>query len=372
MSELNIMTNEERFLFGEGTYFHSYKKLGAHPACHNGKAGYNFAVWAPDIKSISVVGPFNNWNENECAMTSDKKDGVWHLFIPGLKAGELYKYSIETMQGERFLKADPYAFSAQLPPETASVPVGDEQYRWKDSKWLKTRKKGSAFEKPMNIYEVHLGSWKRHEDGTVYSYRELAETLVPYVVEMGYTHLELLPVMEHPFDGSWGYQLTGYYAPTSRYGSPEDFKYFIDICHQNGIAVVIDWVPGHFCRDAHGLGRFNGQKLYEMADHQQWGTYRFDLGRGEVGALQLHVVQQGLCDVAGGLAQSLGGGQSEGGGEVAVGGVLGDLHGSGLHVGFGQSAVSNGGTVSGHGQRSGLVLCVLDHVDHIVKPLLQI
>ena len=282
MSELNILTNEEKFLFGEGTYFHSYKKLGAHPAKCDGQDGYCFAVWAPYVKSVSVVGTFNNWDDSKHAMIPAESDGVWHLFIPGLQAGETYKYSITTAEGEQFLKADPYAFAAQLPPETASVLVGGEEYRWNDSNWLKKRKKTSAFEKPMNIYEVHLGSWKRHEDGTVYSYRELAETLIPYVVDMGYTHIELLPVMEHPFDGSWGYQLTGYYAPTSRYGKPEDFKYFVDQCHKHGIAVVIDWVPGHFCRDAHGLGRFNGQKLYEMADHQQWGTYRFDLGRGEV------------------------------------------------------------------------------------------
>lgn len=278
-----FLTNEEAFLFAEGTYYRCYDKLGAHRVKNDGADGYSFAVWAPGAKSVHVTGAFNNWERNEnYAMTPVGSSGVWHLFTSGCKSGDAYKYIIESDCGEILYKADPYAFFAEAPPATASVLIDEKPYRWHDKKWLNAREKQDWRASPMNIYEVHLGSWKRHEDGTVYSYRELAETLVPYVAEMGYTHVEMMPVMEHPFDGSWGYQQTGYYAPTSRYGTPNDLRYLIDAFHKNNIGVIFDWVPGHFCRDAHGLGRFNGHALYEKYDHPQWGTYIFDFGRGEV------------------------------------------------------------------------------------------
>ena len=276
------LSSEERFLFGEGTYYYSYQKLGAHAVKSDGVCGYNFALWAPDVKSVHVVGSFNNWDETQYSMYCDNDTGIWYTFIPDIKAGESYKYYIQTHDGRGFYKADPYAFYTECPPETASRLSDCKEYRWKDAAWMRKRSEGSVFEKPMNIYEVHLGSWKCHEDGTLYSYRELADELIPYVVDMGYTHIELLPVMEHPFGGSWGYQTTGYFAPTSRQGTPDDFKYFVERCHRKGLGVILDWVPGHFCRDAHGLGQFNGGKLFESDDHEQWGTYRFDFERGEV------------------------------------------------------------------------------------------
>jgi len=276
------LSSEERFLFGEGSYYHSYQKLGAHAVKSDGVCGYNFALWAPDVKSVHVAGSFNNWDETQYAMYCDNDTGIWYTFIPDIKEGESYKYYIQTHDGKSFYKADPYAFYTECPPETASRLSACKEYRWKDAVWMRKRAEGSVFEKPMNIYEVHLGSWKCHEDGTLYTYHELADELIPYVADMGYTHIELLPVMEHPFGGSWGYQTTGYFAPTSRQGTPDDFKYFVERCHRKGIGVILDWVPGHFCRDAHGLGQFNGGKLFESDDHEQWGTYRFDFERGEV------------------------------------------------------------------------------------------
>jgi len=276
------LSSEERFLFGEGTYYYSYQKLGAHAVKSDGVCGYNFALWAPDVKSVHVAGSFNNWDETQYPMYCDNNTGIWYTFIPDIKAGESYKYYIKTHDEREFYKADPYAFYTECPPETASRLSDCKEYRWKDAVWMRKRAEGSVFEKPMNIYEVHLGSWKCHEDGTLYTYRELADELIPYVVDMGYTHIELLPVMEHPFGGSWGYQTTGYFAPTSRQGTPDDFKYFVERCHRKGLGVILDWVPGHFCRDAHGLGQFNGGKLFESDDHEQWGTYRFDFERGEV------------------------------------------------------------------------------------------
>ena len=277
-----LLSKEERDLFRRGTWFQLYEKLGAHLANEDGVEGCNFALWAPGARTVRVTGSFCGWDADKYVMLPTATEGVWHLFIPGVQAGDQYKYVVETEEGELLYKADPCAFYAQQPPETASVVWNIEDYKWRDRAWLTKRSKANHMERPLNIYEVHLGSWRRHEDGTYLTYRELADTLVPYLAEMGYSHVELMPIMEHPFDGSWGYQITGYYAPTSRYGVPEDFMYFVDECHRAGVGVILDWVPGHFCRDAHGLGNFVGKKLYEKEDHAQWGTYKFDVGRGEV------------------------------------------------------------------------------------------
>ena len=277
-----FLGEEDKKLFCEGRWLSASDKMGAHPAAYDGREGYEFALWAPNARSVRVAGSFNKWNSDEYAMLPSKDSGVWHLFIPDVGAGELYKYVIETQDGKLLYKADPFAFYTEKAPGTASRTARISGYTWHDSLWLARRRKNGHMNRPLNIYEVHLGSWKRHKDGSCYSYQELAEQLIPYAMEMGYTHLELMPIMEHPYDGSWGYQITGYYAPTSRYGSPKDFMTFVDACHQAGLGVILDWVPGHFCRDEHGLGRFTGEKLYEKDDHAQWGTYKFDLGRGEV------------------------------------------------------------------------------------------
>ncbi len=277
-----FLTKDERYLFAEGSWQQAYTRFGAHKAVVNGKEGYRFAVWAPGAKSVRVTGQFCDWDPEKYVMLPTTLAGVWHLFVSGAQTGDTYKYVIETQSGDLLYKADPFAFWAQQPPETASRLWDLEDYAWKDAKWLRQRARQDHMARPLNIYEVHLGSWRRNEDGSYYSYDQLADTLIPYAVDMGYTHLELLPVMEHPFDGSWGYQITGYYAPTARYGDPAGFMAFIDRCHQAGLGVILDWVPGHFCRDAHGLATFCGEKLYEKEDHAQWGTYKFDLGRGEV------------------------------------------------------------------------------------------
>lgn len=276
--------------FSKGTNYDAYHILGAHRAVIDGVEGYSFAVWAPEVKSVRVTGEFCAWSTDAHYMTCMGDSGVWCAFLPGLKKGELYKYVIETQDGSLSYKADPYAVHAEMRPGTASVTWELGGYKWGDSAWMKRRKKASHFDLPMNIYEVHLGSWRRPlgENGEpagdfdFYTYRELADQLAPYVKHMGYTHIELMPVTEHPFDGSWGYQATGYFAPTSRYGTPQDFMYMVDTFHRMGISVITDWVPGHFCRDAHGLARFNGKKLYEDMDHKQWGTSNFDYSRPEV------------------------------------------------------------------------------------------
>ena len=273
-------TDEERRLFAEGRLTEGFELFGAHPAAVEGCYGHRFTVWAPGARSVRVTGSFCDWDPGRYPM--EERDGIWSLFVPGTEEGELYKFVVETAAGELLYKADPYACCAQRPPETASRLYDLEGYRWRDGLWLARRARTRHLRRPLNIYEVHLGSWRRHEDGGYYSYRELAETLVPYAVEMGYTHLELMPVMEHPFDGSWGYQITGYFAPTSRYGEPKDFMYFVDCCHRAGLGVILDWVPGHFCRDAHGLAAFTGERLYEKEGHPNWGTLKFDLERGEV------------------------------------------------------------------------------------------
>ena len=274
------MTREELARFARGECCRGYRWLGA-----------RFAVWAPGVRSVRVVGEFTGWQPGEHWLRH-VSGGVWAGFVPGVAEGALYKYLIETAAGELLYKADPYAFAAELRPGTASRAVKLTGYRWRDGEWMAARRGRDHFREPLNIYEVHLGSWRQHDvprageqdvpPGAFYTYRELADTLVPYAKDMGYTHIELMPVMEHPLDGSWGYQVTGYFAATSRYGGPKDLMYLIDRCHRAGLGVILDWVPGHFCRDSHGLGRFNGEKLYEDQDHVQWGTYTFDFGRGEV------------------------------------------------------------------------------------------
>ena len=279
------LTPEKLFLFNQGSYYHSYRLFGAHPV----SGGVRFTVWCPGARDVSVIGDFSGWNARP--LSPQGKTGVWSAVIPEASAGQLYKYRITTAAGEILDKSDPYAFSAELRPGTASRIVSLDGYHWGDGHWRAARKQKKSAG-PMNIYEVHLGSWKQQEhtedpNRAFLTYRQLAEQLVPYARDMGYTHLELMPVMEHPFDGSWGYQVTGFFAPTSRYGSPEDFMYFVDQAHRNGLAVILDWVPGHFCRDSHGLGRFNGEMLYEAADHPEWGTYKFDFARSEVSGFLL-------------------------------------------------------------------------------------
>ncbi len=279
ITDANI-TEEKLYLFNQGQYFHSYRIFGAHPV----EGGVRFTVWCPEVKSVGVIGSFNDWTPQY--LTPQGSTGVYSGIIPEAKPGDLYKYRITTAAGETFDKADPYAFWAEVRPGTASRIARLDGYTWHDGRYQAIRRSTKS-PRPMNIYEVHLGSWKQQEhpedpDYPFLSYRQLADELIPYAKDMGYTHLELLPVMEHPFDGSWGYQVTGFFAPTSRYGGPQDFMYFVDQAHQHGLGVILDWVPGHFCRDAHGLGRFNGKMLFEGADHPEWGTYKFDFTRSEV------------------------------------------------------------------------------------------
>ena len=293
-----LLTNDDLYLFAKGEWFRSYEKLGAHPATLDGVDGYQFAVWAPDVRAVYVTGEFNDWDPKATPLTRTPVGGVWHAFVPGVVEGQLYKYVIETRAGDVMYKADPYAFHAELIPGTASRTAEIDSYVWGDDEWMKQRYQQNHMKRPLNIFEVHLGSWKRHKDGLTafgtqpdeedgatgswYTYDDLSDELVAYVKEMGYSHIEVMPVMEHPFDGSWGYQVTGYYAPTSRYGTPKQFKHFMDACHQAGIGVILDWVPGGFCPDEHGLVHFNGNKLYEKEVHPNWGTYKFDFERGEV------------------------------------------------------------------------------------------
>ena len=279
ITDANI-TEEKLYLFNQGQYFHSYRIFGAHPV----EGGVRFTVWCPEVKSVGVIGSFNDWTPQY--LTPQGSTGVYSGIIPEANPGDLYKYRITTAAGETFDKADPYAFWAEVRPGTASRIAQLDGYTWHDGRYQAIRRSTKS-PRPMNIYEVHLGSWKQQEhpedpDYPFLSYRQLADELIPYAKDMGYTHLELLPVMEHPFDGSWGYQVTGFFAPTSRYGGPQDFMYFVDQAHQHGLGVILDWVPGHFCRDAHGLGRFNGKMLFEGADHPEWGTYKFDFTRSEV------------------------------------------------------------------------------------------
>ena len=281
------ITDFALYLFGEGTNHQAYDMLGAHPHCKGGADGYRFAVWAPNAASVSVTGAFNDWDTVLNPMEQIGTTGVWYAFVPGVAEGCMYKYAITDRAGDLHYKADPYAFYAELRPGTASVTADLSKYKWHDKKWQKKKEKQAPYDRPMLIYEVHPGSWKRGKDGAFLTYRQLAEQLVPYVKDMGYTHIELMPIAEHPFDGSWGYQTTGYYAATSRYGTCEDFMYFVDYCHQNDISVILDWVPAHFPRDAYGLRQFDGTPLYEYADprigeHKEWGTLVFDYTKNQV------------------------------------------------------------------------------------------
>ncbi|HET7657234.1 MAG TPA: 1,4-alpha-glucan branching protein GlgB, partial [Bacillales bacterium] len=281
------ISDYELYLFHEGTLHRSYQMLGAHLLEINGETGVRFAVWAPNARDVSVVGNFNDWKAGRHKMQRIPDSGVWMIFIPELQEGELYKYEVVTPSGERILKADPYGFQAEKRPNTASVVHCLDRYEWNDDAWINAKKNSDPYHEPMLIYEVNLGSWKKHKDGTFYSYRELADELVEYVSLLGYTHIELMPIMEHPYDRSWGYQITGYFAATSRFGNPEDFMYFVDRCHNKGVGVLLDWVPLHFCKDAHGLAKFDGTPLFEpvderLAERPNWGTCNFDFSKPEV------------------------------------------------------------------------------------------
>lgn len=282
-----ILTPQETAKFNAGICYDIYEKLGAHPMTVNGVDGVHFAVWAPNAMRVSVVGNFNLWDGRRLPMRRLWDSGIFELFVPGLGAGEIYKYEIKAKGGLTFLKADPYANAAELRPNNASVIADLRSFKWTDAAWMKERKAKDFKKNPMAVYEMHLGSWRKPEEKEFYNYRELAPMLADYIEEMGYTHVELLPVMEHPFDGSWGYQVTGYYAPTARYGTPEDFMYFMDYMHGRGIGVILDWVPAHFPRDTFGLSGFDGTCLYEHQDprqgsHPHWGTLIYNYGRPEV------------------------------------------------------------------------------------------
>lgn len=283
------VSDYDKYLFGAGNHYEIYNKLGANICEINGTEGVSFAVWAPNAKSVSVIGSFNYWDGRSAQMRMLGNSGIWEIFIPGAAEFDRYKFRIKDRNNNVTDKSDPYGFYMEKRPQNASIVYDLGVYRWKDAKWIKQRETSDPYRSPMNIYEVQLGSWMRvpEEEGRFLTYRELADKLVKYVKKMGYTHIELLPVSEYPFDGSWGYQVTGYYAPTSRYGEPDDFRYFIDCCHQKGIGVIVDWVPGHFPKDANGLARFDGTALYEHEDwrkgeHKEWGTYVFNYGRKEV------------------------------------------------------------------------------------------
>jgi 1,4-alpha-glucan branching enzyme len=281
------MSLEEHMpLFHSGKDCRAYEMMGAHPEHRDGQDGYVFRVFAPNAVSVAVMGEFNGWSRTASVMQRDDR-GMWERFIPGVKQYDAYKYAIETPEGYQLDKADPYAFHSETRPGNASKVFDLDGYEWSDDGWLTWRKEHLPYEQPVNIYEVHLGSWKMHEDGSFYSYRQLADELIPYVKKMGYTHIECMPLTEHPFDGSWGYQVTGYFAATSRYGTPHDLMYFVDKAHQAGLGVIMDWVPAHFPKDGHGLVEFDGSYLYEYADplkmeHREWGTRVFDYGKVSV------------------------------------------------------------------------------------------
>ena len=278
----------DTYLFAKGRHYEIYEKMGAHLAEEDGKAGTYFSVWAPNARSVSVVGDFNNWDRTAHPMQPVQQSGIWDIFVPGVKAGDLYKFAVETSQGYTVLKADPYGNQSQLRPDNASVVAEIRYFDWTDQAWRKAHQEKKT-ESPMAIYEVHPGSWKKDPSmpGEFYNFKKLAVELADYVLEMGYTHVELIGLSEHPFDGSWGYQVSGYYAPTARYGTPADFMYFVNYMHDHGIGVILDWVPAHFPKDEFGLGRFDGTALYEHQDprkgeHPEWGTYCFNYGRTEV------------------------------------------------------------------------------------------
>lgn len=279
------MTPEQVYLFHEGTWFHSYQWMGAHLAVEDGQEGVRFTVWAPNARQVALAGDWNGWDGTHDTLYRIPDSGIWSRFFPGLQTGTFYKYQITGSFGETFLKADPYAFQAEVRPATASVVTDLSGYQWNDALWKRNNK--SPYGKPMNIYEMHVGTWRQKEDGSFFTYREMAEQLIPYLQDMSYTHVEFMPLAEHPYDLSWGYQGTGFYALTSRYGSPHDFMYLVDQLHQAGIGVLLDWVPAHFAKDAHGLRQFDGSPLYEYGDAQKaekpgWGTLSFDYAKPEV------------------------------------------------------------------------------------------
>ena len=287
-----MITEMDQYLFGQGTHYDIYRKLGAHPTIQRRKKGVYFAVWAPNAAAVSIVGDFNEWDENATPMERLEPLGIYQIFLTGIKVGDIYKYCVTAQDGKKTLKADPYGFQAELRPNNASVVADISDFKWHDSRWMKKREKFDDKKNPMFVYEVHPGSWKKHEqteedeDG-FYNYREIAHELAAYVKDMGYTHIELMGIAEYPYDGSWGYQVTGYYAPTARYGSPKDFMYFVDYMHSKNIGVILDWVPAHFPKDAHGLANFDGSCVYEYADprkgeHPDWGTKVFDYSKNEV------------------------------------------------------------------------------------------
>jgi 1,4-alpha-glucan branching enzyme len=285
-----VLGDVDLHLFAEGKQYRAWERFGAHRMTIGAVTGVHFAVWAPNAQRVSVIGEFNQWDGRAHVMRRLVPSGVWELFVPGVADGNTYKFEVRTDAGELLHKADPYALRSETPPETASVIWSDGKYQWRDQDWMRDRaSEGGWRERPMSVYEVHPGSWQRvpEEGDRFQTYRELADTLVPYVKELGFTHVELMPIMEHPFSGSWGYQVVGFFAPTSRFGTPDDFRYFVDQCHVHGLAVILDWVPGHFPKDAHGLAQFDGTALYEHDDprkgeHQEWGTLVFNYGRDEV------------------------------------------------------------------------------------------
>ena len=283
------ITEFDQYLFGQGTHYDIYTKLGAHVTQKDGEKGVYFAVWAPNASRVCLVGNFNSWDGSRHEMTRNEPNGIYDIFVPGLDVGEMYKYQITTKDGRQLFKADPYGNYAEMRPGTASIVTDLNGFKWSDRDWLDRRRKRDMKEEPLSIYEVHIGSWKKHPASDAnpkgfYNYREFAHEAAKYVKEMGYTHVELMGIAEHPFDGSWGYQVTGYYAPTSRYGTPEDFMYMINYFHRNKIGVILDWVPAHFPRDSHGLAEFDGTCVYEYADprkgeHPDWGTKIFDYSK---------------------------------------------------------------------------------------------
>ena len=287
--DATTLTSDDVFLFNEGSHYRLYEKLGAHLLTMDGVEGVYFAVWAPNARQVSVTGDFNSWNKTSHALCPRGQSGIWEGFIPGVTEGAIYKYYVVSQQGDYHVeKADPFAFYAEMSPRTASI-VWALNYAWQDQSWMEKRRTHNALDAPISVYEIHLGSWRRvpEEENRYLSYRELAPKLAEYVEQLGFTHVEFLPVMEHPFYGSWGYQTTGYFAPTSRYGTPQDFMYLVDYLHQHGIGVILDWVPSHFPNDEHGLGYFDGTHLYEHGDprqgiHPEWNSFIFNYGRHEV------------------------------------------------------------------------------------------
>ncbi|MDX1618758.1 MAG: 1,4-alpha-glucan branching enzyme, partial [Balneolaceae bacterium] len=286
MKEKSVITDEMRWLWNEGSYHRAYELLGAHPAKQGNKKGVRFTVWAPNAHRVSVVGDFNQWDGRKNVMKKDHETGLWTTFVPGVEQWALYKYELKTGEdAPPFLKTDPYAFVSELRPKVSSLVYELEGFPWRDEEWMQQRERRHTVDRPISIYEVHLGSWRRKGERSEYlTYEELAEELVPYVRDMGFTHIELMPVAEHPYDPSWGYQIMGYFAPTSRFGEPKQFMYFVEQCHRHGLGVILDWVPAHFPRDEQGLQMYDGTPLYEYEDpkrreQKDWGTHIFDYGK---------------------------------------------------------------------------------------------